>query len=356
MKTIILTEDQIKRVLTTINSENKLINEAEEQDPGMKPIKQFNINNSFKSGQYKLTDTSLIDAAIAEINAIVAKTPNTKYDVVTTSSESKVPNRGVGLKPGDLSLKRGQEVENYIKSKLGDNVSLKNNNLGIQGPEWDPSKGNDNPEYTKYQYTTITLVISAGQKPTSTKDVCNWSYKAPGGQGEPSKNYITANEVIEGKGNLTITTGSIPDRMVVVNAQNQIVKDSGYVATKAHKYTDFKYVPYYVAQLTKLNGTPAVSGKNLITIEATDYNSLMKQLLVNPEVMPNSSYLQSLGEEVSLGVKILKKMVESGTTTFVLYSVENGAAVLPFDVNAGDKKVVVFSPVGQTGYEIKGSC
>jgi hypothetical protein len=333
-----------------------MLNEQTVQNMQMKPIKEFNINNSFKSGQFQLTDTSAIDAAISEINAIVAKTPNTKYDVVISSSESKVPNRGVGLKPGDLSLKRGQEAEKYIKSKLGEKVSLKNNNVGIQGPEWDPSKGKDNPEYTKYQYITISLVVSAGQKPTSTKDVCNWSYKAPGGQGEPSKNYITANEVVEGKGNLTITTGSIPDRMVVVNAQNQIVKDSGYVATKAHKYTDFKYVPYYVAQLTKLNGTPAVSGKNLITIEATDYNSLMKQLLVNPEVIPNSSYLQSLGEEVSLGINALKKMVESGTNTFVLYSIQIGASVLPFDVNTGDKKVVVFSPVGQTGYEIKGNC
>jgi hypothetical protein len=353
MKTIILTENQIKRVLTTINSEKKLVNEQVAQ---LKPIKQFNINNSFKSGQFQLTNTSEIDAAISEINGIVAKTPNIMYDVVITSSESKVPNRGVGLKPGDLSLKRGQEAEKYIKNKLGEKVSLKNNNLGIQGPEWNPSKGKDNPEYTKYQYITISLVVSAGQKPTSSKDACNWSFKSPGGQGDPSKNYITANEEVQGKGDLTITTGSIPDRMVVVNAKNQIVKDSGYVATKAHKYKDFKYVPYYVSQLTKLNGTPAVSGKNLITIEATDYNSLMKQLLVNPEVIPNSSYLQSLGEEVSLGVNALKKMVESGTTTFVLYNIEIGASVLPFDVNTGDKKVVVFSPVGQTGYEITGSC
>lgn len=353
MKTIILTENQIKRVLTTINSEKKLVNEQATQ---LKPIKQFNINNSFKSGQFQLTNTTEIDAAISEINGIVSKTPNTKYDVVITSSESKVPNRGVGLKPGDLSLKRGQEAEKYIKSKLGDNLSLKNNNLGIQGPEWDQTKGKDNPEYTKYQYITISLVVSAAQKPTAKDDVCNWSFKAPGEQGEPSKNYITANEVVQGKGNLTITTGSIPDRMVVVNTQNQIVKDSGYVATKAHKYKDFKYVPYYVAQLTKLNGTPAVSGKNLITIEATDYNSLMKQLLVNPEVIPNSGYLQSLGEEVSLGVNALKKMVASGTSTFVLYSVEIGASVLPFDANAGDKKVMVFSPIGQTGYEIKGNC
>jgi hypothetical protein len=144
--------------------------------------------------------------------------------------------------------------------------------------------------------------------------------------------------------------------MVVVNNQNQIVKDTGYVATKPHQYKDFKYVPYYVSQLTKLNGTPAVSGNKLITIEAADYNSLMRQLLVDSKVIPNSNYLYSLGEEVSLGVSQLKKMVESGIKTFVLYSVENGSATLPFDVNTGDRSVMVMSPIGQTGYEIKGSC
>lgn len=72
MKTIILTENQIKRVLTTINSEKKLVNEQVAQ---LKPIKQFNINNSFKSGQFQLTNTTEIDAAISEINVIVSKTP-----------------------------------------------------------------------------------------------------------------------------------------------------------------------------------------------------------------------------------------------------------------------------------------
>jgi hypothetical protein len=122
-----ISDDEKNRILNLHESATKnlyLINEQQ-----TKPIKQFNITNSFKSGQYQLTTTTEIDIAITEINNIVSKTPNVKYDVVVTSSESKVPNRGVGLKPGDLSLKRGQVAEQYIKSKLGDKVVVKFNNL-----------------------------------------------------------------------------------------------------------------------------------------------------------------------------------------------------------------------------------
>jgi hypothetical protein len=350
MKTIILTETQVKTVI------DKFITEQTTTPQTTKPIKQFNINNSFASGKFQLTTTKEIDAAINEINGIVSKTPNVKYDVVVTSSESKVPNRGVGLKPGELSLKRGQSAEIYIKEKLGDKVNFKVNNLGAQGPEWNPTSGSDNPQYTKFQYVTISLMISADQPTNNTDEICRWSFKAPGEQGEAAKNYVTANEAVKGKGNLTITTGSIPDRMIVVNSQNQIVKDTGYVATKPHQYTDFKYVPYYVAQLTKLNGKPAVSGNKIITIDVQDYNDLMRQLLVNPEVIPTPQNLKAMGGEVSTGMDLLKKLLDAGTKRFVLYSVENGSATLPFDVNTGDKSVMVMSPIGQTGYEITGSC
>lgn len=355
MKTIILTESQVKNVIGRVLSERDgqptNVNKTQ-----IKPIKQFNITNSFSSGKFQLTNTEQIDSAITEINSIVTKTPNIEYDVVVTSSESKVPNRGVGLKPGELSLKRGQSSEMYIKEKLGGKVNFKIKNLGAQGPEWNPKMGNNNPEYTKFQYVTISLLVSGGEAPTAPNDACNWRFKAPGEQGVARNNYVTANEPVQGKGNLTITTGSIPDRMVIVNNQNQIVKDTGYVATKPHQYEDFKYVPYYVSQLTRLNGTPSVSGKNLITIEAQDYNDLMRQILVNPKIIPTPQYLKGLGGEVSNGINELRKMVDSGVKTFVIYSVVNGSATLPFDKGVGDKSVMVMSPLGQTGYEIVGNC
>lgn len=349
-----INDDEKNRILNLHENATRNLYLIQEQQ--IKPIKQFNITNSFKSGQYQLTTTTELDSAISEINTIVSKTPNVKYDVVVTSSESKVPNRGVGLKPGDLSLKRGQVAEQYIKSKLGEKVVVKVNNLGAQGPEWDQTKGSDNPEYTKYQYVTISLVVSGGGKTTGKGSVCTTDINGEGQQGIPQKNYVTTNEKLDGNGELVLTTGSIPDRMVIYNEQNQIVKDTGYVATEPHKYTSFKYVPIYVSQLTRLNGTVSVSGNKMVVIEVQSFEELMKQLLVDPNKIPTDLELKKMGGEVSSGVSQLKKIFNTGVKKFVLYTIINGASVLPFDGDAGDKSVVVMSPIGQTGYQIKGKC
>jgi len=356
MRTVVLTESQIKNIIDQMLEEQVAPSTTQVKPVAqVKPIKQFNITNSFKSGQFQLTTTEQIDVAINEINGIVSKTPNVKYDVVVTSSESKVPNRGVGLKPGELSLKRGQSAVNYIKSKLGEKVTLQIKNLGAQGPEWDQSKGNTNPEYTKYQYVTIGLVVSGGESGAGN-NVCGLNIKGEGKQGKPENNYVTTNLKLEGKGQLSIATGSIPDRMVITNSKNQITKDSGFVATAPHKYGSFKYVPLYVAQLTKLNGTPSVSGGQLVTIEAQGYDDIMKKILVDPTKVPTPEQLKGMGREVSEGAALLKQMADSGTKTFVLYSIVSGASLLNFDKATGDNSVVVMSPVGQTGYQLVGKC
>lgn len=349
-----INDDEKNRILSLHENATKNLYLIQEQE--IKPIKQFNITNSFKSGQYQLTSTSELDTAISEINTIVSKTPNVKYDVVVTSSESKVPNRGVGLKPGDLSLKRGQVAEQYIKSKLGGNIVVKINNLGAQGPEWNQSKGSDNPEYTKHQYVTISLVVSGGGQTTGKGSVCTTDINGEGNQGRPQDNYVTTNEPLDGNGDLVLTTGSIPDRMVIYNEQKQIVKDTGYVATEPHKYTSFKYVPLYVSQLTRINGSVAVSGDKIVIIEVQSFEELMKQLLVDPSRIPTGSELQGMGREVSSGVIQLKKLFDTGVRNFVLYTITSGASVLPFDGSTGDKSIVVMSPIGQTGYQITGKC
>lgn len=348
MKTIILTEEQAKNVI------HNLLNE-DGPTPTTKPLKQFNITNSFSSGQYQLTTTEEIDAAINEINVIVSKTPDVKYDVVVTSSESKVPNRGVGLKPGELSIRRGQSAENYIKSKLGDKVNFQVKNLGIQGPEWNPQNGSDNPQYTKFQYVTISLVLSGGES-TGPEDVCTFKFNGKGKQGVKEKNYVTVNKQLKGKGSLSITTGSIPDRMVITDSKNQIVKDMGYVATQPHRYTRFKYVPIYVAGLTALIGTPAVSGTKLISLKVNTFEDLMKKILVNPETIPSQMELIKDGREVSDGVNFLKQQFNKGVRTFALYDIVSGSSSLNFDKGLGDNSVMVMSPLGQTGYEIVGTC
>ena len=65
MKTIILTEEQVKKVIGNI------INEETPKSKTSSMIKQFNIANSFNSGQFQLNTTEQIDVAINEINQII---------------------------------------------------------------------------------------------------------------------------------------------------------------------------------------------------------------------------------------------------------------------------------------------
>lgn len=355
-----ISEDERKRILNLHESATKnqyLL--KEETDPNKK---SFNISKSFPSGQFNIVDTSDIDNAINEIQELL-KTGQGKFDtIIINSSESKVPNRGVGLQTGELSKKRAEEVQKYITSKLGDSVNIKVNDLGPQGPEWDSSKGSNNPEYTKYQYVTLSLGAEKSQTDTNTniKSICDFTIDESGGQGREEDNYVTLNEPLKDYGELTIDTGSIPDRMVVVNKENSIVSDTGYVATKPHQYRKFKYVPLYVYQLTllhKINKSSSVSGDKLETITVSSFEGLIRNLLVKSLSIPRNEELRKMGSEVTKGIKGLENLFNRGVRTFVVYSI-GGIEIgkVPFDSRKGDSKVIVYSPVGRTGYTITGNC
>jgi hypothetical protein len=318
---------------------------------------EFNITNSFPSGKYELTNTSEIDDAINKINEFLKTGKGSFNTIVINSSESKVPNKGVGMLPGQLSAKRGEVIEKYIKLKLGDSVNVKVNDLKAQGPEWDKSKGTNNPEYTKYQYVTLTLSADKQQtNPNSNdKSICDFNFRENRGQGLEENNYVTFDRTLKDYGELTIDTDSIPDRMIVVNGQNSIVSDTGYVATKPHQYREFKYVPAYVYSLTLINQikkNTSVSGSKLITIDVNSFEELVSKLMVNPSSKPNPKDVRA---ETSL--KGLETLFKNGVRTFVLYTIGGeGIGKVPFDSRKGDSRVIVYSPVGQTGYTITGKC
>lgn len=153
MKNIIITEEQFGAII------NKVINEATYGSSGGEREEiEYNINKSFSSGQYKIKDASEIDKVISNFQQNMS--PNGSYVIEIISSESKVPNRG-GLKSGELSLKRAEEIKGYIDSKGLKNIETKINSLGAQGPEWEPSKGPFFQGYTDNQYVKLKLLGSS---------------------------------------------------------------------------------------------------------------------------------------------------------------------------------------------------
>jgi hypothetical protein len=328
-----------------------------------------NIGDKFAFGEYDSQNVkNNILALKPKIEEFIKNSGGNQFVVDISSGESNVTNpKGFETK-GSLGLARANSVKKYFQEIFSDlikqgvliiNTPKSESEVAIGKTPYDKTKGdNKNPELVKKykEEQFVTFDIKGSGQTTGKGSVCNTNIDGEGKQGYSKSNYVTTNEPLDGNGDLVLTTGSIPDRMVIYNEQKQIVKDTGYVATEPHRYTSFKYVPLYVSQLTTLNGTVAVSGNKLVVIEVQSFEELMKQLLVDPNKIPTNVELTRMGGEVSSGVINLKKLFDSGIRKFVLYTIINGASVLPFDGGTGDKSVVVMSPIGNTGYQIKGKC
>jgi hypothetical protein len=138
-----------------------------------------------------------------------------------------------------------------------------------------------------------------------------------------------------------------------------ITQDTGYVTTRAHKYTDFKWVPLYVYQLTLIGSknNTSVSGSKIIKITANNYQELLQQLLVDPT---KSKTFKRGGEEVEYALKDLERLCNKGFTEFVVYTQEQNKVTLNFNGSSGESSVKVYSPIGtdniKTGYSITANC
>jgi hypothetical protein len=363
-------EDERNRILNLHESATKnlyLIKEDTTQ-----PI-NFNITDSFPSGKYNLTKTTEIDNAINQINNYLKSGKGSFNSIVINSSESKVPNSGVGLNTGDLSRLRGEVVEKYIKSKLGDSIQIKINDLGAQGPEWDESKGAEHPDYKKYQYVTLDL----------SAEKCQFNIKYEGVQGLPKNNFIAIlpppyTNVLNDKGKLSFFTGTMPDRLIITDTQKQITQDTGYVSTALYLDDKMNYIPAWVDSLTKQYNqkSPSVSGSKLITktISSTDelvslifkddkIKIILMELIKKNDYKTISSKLTVYAGtgEVSIGFVNLLNLFNSGVREFVLYEKRTTPYELVYDTSKGNNLFFVYAPIGgkgmgSTGFKIEGSC
>jgi hypothetical protein len=71
-----------------------------------------------------------------------------RYDIISLTNNSSTL--------GDIYLSKFNPI--IFDYKLDTNkYNIKINDLGPKGPDWNPSKGKDNPDYTKFQYVTLDL-------------------------------------------------------------------------------------------------------------------------------------------------------------------------------------------------------
>lgn len=333
-----------------------------------------NIGSNFKFGEYQSDNVkNSIIKLKPKIEEFIKNSGGNQFIVNISAGESKVTNpKGFEIK-GSLALARANSVKQYFEEIFPD--LIKKNVLVIKTPKdvsevvigetlYDKTKGdNKNPEkiklYKQEQFVTFDIQGTGEVIDINTKDICQWvGKKIEAGQGEEKYNYVLTDEKLFGNGNIIFDTGTIPDRLVILNKGGSITQDTGYVTTRAHRYKEFKWVPLYVHQLTVINSknNESVSGNKIIKITANSYQELLEQLVVDPKKI-KSFYG---GDEVGDPLRDLKILCDKGTKEFVVYTQQQGPVNLNFDSSSGESEVKVYSPIGtntiKTGYSVTAKC
>jgi hypothetical protein len=361
---IIITENQLKRIIL-------------EQDPVVERGQALEIKlppNSFPSGQYRPINTQAIDGALAQINGYISKYPkNTAINVTIESSESKVPNSGVGLKPGDLSRLRAEEVKNYLDKKLPQNVNLIIDNKGAQGPDWDTKKGSKHPDYTAWQYVKLFASVS-GEKETpvntgtTTNNICDFKETMNGGVAYPNNNFLGYSKSIDiskmpvgSKFKIVMYPRMVPD-MLVVRSGNKII-NTGFVGDEPKTYWNIMLgtILYhtYVKNGQKIPGMFPSNIKNIPDPSSFNDDGGLQELLGH---VVNINWSKS-GER---NVERIKKAGGFWTFTSDVIKTEGRDELFPGrivgvtnfvkDESMNSVDIFVYSPIGTTIWDIQGGC
>ena len=297
----------------------------------------FNFGENFDSGKTSLISKEILVKNINDIKEWVKGKNLKNFKIVITAGESQVTNPKGFESKGSLAQARAKVIEDLVSNLGFDKIEI---DTKVGTTPYEKGDNVNDPKYKAEQFVTVSIVVE--------NSVCSMTpFSESGTQG-------TYEEYISGKGNLVLYTGTIPDRLVVLDASGKIKQDTGYVATEETNaksgYQEWKYVPIYVLKLTELKGDQNVMGSNVETIKATSYEDLVNQML-----KPGAK--QTKSDTVDKALSQLEAMFKGGgAKEFVVYKVGTGDLKVPFDDSKGDVKAKVYSPVGKTGFSIEGSC
>jgi hypothetical protein len=166
----------------------------------------------YLNSKYKLTN-------INDIKEWVKGKNLKNFKIVITAGESQVTNPKGFESKGSLAQARAKVINDLVK-----NLGIDKIDIVTKVGDTPYKKGNDvnDPKYKAEQFVTINIVAD--------NSICSMQpIKGKGSQGEANKGYVTATEYLSGKGNLEMNTGTIPDRMVVLDANGKITHDTGYI-------------------------------------------------------------------------------------------------------------------------------
>lgn len=303
------------------------------------------FNNNFPSGSYELNSND-VTAQLTKLKEFLKNNPNNDYEIRITASESQVPNQN-NLKVGELASKRAKSLSSIIKQFLVDNniqnISV-NPQIRVGDVKWDGSDKNDE-KFTKDQFVQMDVIVIKGEPEKK-------GFTKTGKQATSDNDYVDSVEQLNGDGEVTLSPGWIPDRLVIYQG-GKITHDTGYFVDKkmASQYQEWNFTPKHIASLTKmLVDSPNSDASKVNTIKTfNDFNELVSFMLKNKK----HNYKMDTRREVKEGLLELKQLWDAGQRDFMFYSAKSGK--VDFKLTPGSSgELKVFSPVKDTQFSYSG--
>jgi hypothetical protein len=325
-----------------------------------KPAPKTNLGFSTDFGDFFESGVHTIDVSkrgkmnveLQRIKDFMAANKNESLVISILASESKVPMK-VGekqLPEKELAQKRFDWIKQVLQQELGNNVEIIGKSI-VGGPDY-KGDGAGLKKYKDHQYVKVTVGL----------DLWKLNRKETGLQALREDSYIGKSFQFpvgdrEGSGTIKLSPGRIPDRAKVF-VDGVLVADSGYFSdTPSDK--GYKLTPSYVLELSREleKSTNMEAFKGVRTVKVKSIEELSNVILEKGFDPFKSGHNRS---EYEYGYKLLKKFVESqiaskGYATIVTYSSASQPMNVSVSGNNNNVSIEVYSPVGNTGFEISSS-
>lgn len=332
----------------------------------------FDISKSFKSGVWKLDQQGKEDLKVELLKLVdhinTLQNPKfIKFKIIIDASESRLRNRDAETKEvlpdGELAKRRAAETKNYMEIFLNDynvpNIIIEVNHE-VNGPKY---TGQDKKIFDEYQYVKLKVnPIEVNTNTTNNDNFCSFKDSI---SVTSIKNNIGLQRDFNvngeyGSGNIILTPGSIPDR-VVVYGDGKLIGDSGFFSTGVNPYLmdTWDYAPANIAALTKLHRAGSNATKtNLETHTVSTFEELMDLMLKKKSLIKqyNSFTSDKNEDDVAKPMRELIEMYKAGVREFVFY--KKGQVKVKFDLGGKYNKIeiIVYSPRDKSDFKIKVNC
>jgi len=332
----------------------------------------FDVSKSFKSGVWKLDEQGKADLKVELLKLVehinsLHNPKFIKFKIIIDASESRLRNRDAETKEvlpdGELAKRRAAETKTYMEAFFNDynipNIIIELN-TEVNGPKY---TGQDKKIFDEYQYVKLKVnPIEVNTNTTNNDNFCSFKDSI---SVTSIKNNIGLQRDFNvngeyGSGNIILTPGSIPDR-VVVYGDGKLIGDSGFFSTGVNPYLmdTWDYAPANIVALTKLHRAGSNATKtNLETHTVSTFEELMDLMLKKKSLIKqyNSFTSDKNEDDVAKPMRELIEMYKAGVREFVFY--KKGQVKVKFDLAGKYNKIeiIVYSPRDKSDFKIKVNC